>query len=221
MIKFSPSILACDYMNMGKDIDRMEQAGADWLHLDIMDGLFVPNISFGPAIVSAVDMQSNLPLDVHLMIVDPDRYIDAFAKAGADYLTVHAEAVKDLSQTLDRIHDAGMKAGVSLKPATDPAVLEGCLSKIDLVLVMTVEPGFGGQKLIPETLEKVKAVARMLRAAGSDALIEVDGGITMDNAMQAVQAGARVLVMGTALFNSASPGNIMSMLRAASEGAER
>ncbi len=221
MIKFSPSILACDYMNMGKDIDRMEQAGADWLHLDIMDGLFVPNISFGPAIVSAVDMQSNLPLDVHLMIVDPDRYIDAFAKAGADYLTIHAEAVKDLSQTLDRIHAAGMKAGVSLKPATDPAVLEGCLSKIDLVLVMTVEPGFGGQKLIPETLEKVKTVARMLNGVNGDALIEVDGGITMDNAMQAVQAGARVLVMGTALFNSANPGNIMSMLRAASEGAER
>ena len=188
MIKFSPSILACDYMNMGKDIDRMEQAGADWLHLDIMDGLFVPNISFGPAIVSAVDMQSNLPLDVHLMIVDPDRYIDAFAKAGADYLTVHAEAVQDLSQTLDRIHAAGMKAGVSLKPATDPAVLEGCLSKIDLVLVMTVEPGFGGQKLIPETLEKVKTVAQMLNGVNGDALIEVDGGITMDNAMQAVQA---------------------------------
>lgn len=221
MIKFSPSILACDYMHMGQDIDRIEQAGADLLHLDIMDGLFVPNLSFGPSLVSAVDAQCNLPLDVHLMIVEPQRYIGAFAKAGADLLTVHAEAVKDMPGALSAIHAAGMKAGVSLKPATDPAVLAPYLDQLDLVLVMTVEPGFGGQKLIPQTLDKVARVRHMLTGTHSGALIEVDGGITMDNAMQAVRAGAQVLVMGTALFHSANPANIMSMLRRADEEALR
>ena len=221
MIKFSPSILACDYMHMGRDIDRIEQAGADMLHLDIMDGLFVPNISFGPSLVSAVDAQCNLPLDVHLMIVEPERYVDAFAKAGADMLTVHAEAVTDMPKALAAIHAAGMKAGVSIKPATDPSVLAPYLDQIDLVLVMSVEPGFGGQKLIPQTLGKVTRVHEMLSAAHSSALIEVDGGITMDNAMQVVRAGAQVLVMGTALFHSANPGNIISMLKSADEEASR
>lgn len=202
MIQIAPSILSADFMRLGEEIHAAEEAGADLLHIDIMDGHFVPNITIGPAVVAAIRKITKLPLDVHLMIEDPDRYLPDFADAGADYLTVHAEASVHLHRTVQWIREKGIKAGVSINPATPVSQLESIIADIDLVLLMSVNPGFGGQKFIPATMEKIKKVKEMIRAAGSRAVIEVDGGVKPENAKVIADAGADILVMGSAFFES-------------------
>lgn len=202
MIQIAPSILSADFMRLGQEIHAAEEAGADLLHLDIMDGHFVPNITIGPAIVAAIRKITRLQLDVHLMIEDPDKYLPDFAKAGADYLTVHAEASVHLHRTVQWIREKGIKAGVSINPATPVSQLENIIAEIDLVLLMSVNPGFGGQKFIPATLKKIRKVKEMIRASGSNALIEIDGGVKQDNAKEIADSGADILVMGSAFFES-------------------
>lgn len=201
MIKVAPSLLAADFLNMGAEIHRMADAGVDYLHFDVMDGRFVPNISFGLPILKAAAKES-LPVDVHLMIVEPEKYIDEFAKAGAKIITVHAESTVHLHRALQQIRAAGCLAGVSLNPGTSPDCLRYVMGEFDLVLVMTVNPGFGGQKLIPACVDKVAEVRKMLDEAGCDAIIEADGGINEKNAPQLVKNGATMLVAGSALFNA-------------------
>jgi len=202
MIQIAPSILSADFMRLGEEIHAAEEAGADLLHIDIMDGHFVPNITIGPAIVAAIRKITKLPLDVHLMIEDPDKYLADFAAAGADYLTVHCEAAVHLHRSVQWIREKGIKAGVSINPATPVSQLESIITDIDLVLLMSVNPGFGGQKFIPSTMEKIKKAKEMIRAADSGALIEIDGGVKQDNAKEIADAGADILVMGSAFFES-------------------
>jgi len=201
MIKIAPSLLSADFLNMGADIERMAQAGADWLHFDVMDGLFVPNMSFAMPLLKAA-AKASLPVDAHLMIVDPEKYIDAFAESGAKIITVHAEATNHLHRALQQIRAAGCKAGVALHPATTPDCLRYVMGDFDLVLVMSVNPGFGGQKMIPACINKVADIRAMLDAAGSDAIIEVDGGINTKTAVPLMEAGADMLVAGSALFGA-------------------
>ena len=202
MTQIAPSILSADFMRLGEEIHAAEEAGADLLHIDIMDGHFVPNITIGPAIVAAIRKITKLPLDVHLMIEDPDKYLQDFADAGADYLTVHAEASVHLHRTVQWIREKGMKAGVSINPATPVSQLESIITDIDLVLLMSVNPGFGGQKFISATMEKIRKVREMIRVTGSRAVIEIDGGVKQDNAKEIADAGADMLVMGSAFFES-------------------
>jgi len=200
-VLIAPSILAADFARLGEQVREAEQAGADLLHIDVMDGRFVPNISIGPLVVEALRPVTSLPLHVHLMIVEPERYIDAFCEAGADLVTVHVETCPHLDGTLQQIRDAGARPAVTLNPATPVSRLEHALPLVDLVLIMTVNPGFGGQQLLPYTLEKVSAVRDMLAGCGNPGcLIEVDGGISQETAPLAVRAGANVLVMGSAIF---------------------
>ena len=216
MIRVAPSLLAADYLNLGADIRRMAEAGADWLHYDVMDGSFVPNISFGQGVAQRA-AECGLPVDAHLMIVNPEKYIDEFAHAGCKCITVHAEATHHLHRALQQIRAAGCLAGVALNPATSPECLRYVLGDFDLALVMTVNPGFGGQKLIPACVDKVAAIRRMLDEAGMDAIIEVDGGVNTQTAPMLVKAGATMLVAGSALYGAEDAQAFIEALKGAEE----
>jgi ribulose-phosphate 3-epimerase len=201
----STSLLAADFGNLERDIHMINQSEADWFHLDIMDGVFVPNISFGFPVMKYIKKHAQKPLDVHLMISDPDRYIDNFKEAGAKILTVHLETCTHLHRTVQKIKSLGMKAGVSLNPHTPVYLLKDIIADIDVVLLMSVNPGFGGQKFIPNTLEKVKELKQLIKEKKSDALIEVDGGVDHTNAKSLIDAGCDVLVAGSYIFKSKNP----------------
>jgi ribulose-phosphate 3-epimerase len=210
----SPSLLSADFLNLGAEIDMINRSEADWLHLDVMDGVFVPNISFGFPVLQAVNKVCKKPLDVHLMIVHPEHYISQTAAAGAMMMCVHYEACTHLHRTLQEIHQAGMKAGVALNPATPVSVLEDIVQDADMVLLMSVNPGFGGQCFIENTIAKVKRLRRMLDEQGSGALIEVDGGVQAETAPRLVEAGADVLVSGSYVFRAADPVATIASLKA-------
>ena len=202
MVKVAPSILAADFTKLGEEIQAVEKAGADWIHIDVMDGHFVPNITVGPFIVEAVNRVTDLPLDVHLMIENPDRYIPEFVEAGADVLTVHIENCPHLHRTIQHIKSFGIKAGVVVNPATSLSLLEEILGDIDLVLLMSVNPGFGGQKFIPAVIDKIEYLREILEKSGSDVEVQVDGGIKVDNAAEIVSAGTDILVVGSGIFST-------------------
>ena len=201
----SPSVLSADFANLERDVKMINQSNAEWLHIDIMDGVFVPNISFGLPVTQAISKHCTKVMDVHLMIVNPDQYIAAFKEAGAHVLTVHYEACTHLHRTIQNIKSHGMKAGVAINPHTPVSVLEDVLQDLDLVLVMSVNPGFGGQSFIPRTLDKVKALKRMIVERGCSTLIEIDGGVNADNAVDLKKAGADVVVAGNFVFKHNNP----------------
>jgi len=202
MVLIAPSILSADFGRLKEEIEAAAEAGADWIHIDVMDGLFVPNITIGQEVVKSIRKYSSLPFDVHLMIERPERYIEEFARAGADIITVHYEASVHLHRTIQSIRELGKKVGVSINPATPISVLENVLSEIDLVLVMSVNPGFGGQKFIPFSLEKIRTLKKLIQQKSLNCLVEVDGGIKLENAREIVSAGADVLVMGSGFFSA-------------------
>ncbi len=213
-VRIAPSILAADFAALGDAVRAAEQGGADYVHVDVMDGHFVPNITIGPPVVRAVRQVTSVPLDVHLMIADPDRYIGAFAEAGAAILTVHVEARSHLHRTIQHIRSLGLGAGVALNPATPVNTIEEIAADVDLVLVMTVNPGFGGQTFIERSIPKIRAVRTLLDRTGSPAAIEVDGGIDRATAPRVVAAGAEILVAGSAIFRTADPAAAVRELRA-------
>jgi ribulose-phosphate 3-epimerase len=209
----SPSLLACDFANIQRDVELLNNSAADWLHIDIMDGVFVPNISFGFPVMEAMHKHAKKPLDVHLMIVNPDQYVETFKKAGAEILTVHYEACPHLHRTIQHIKSHGMKAGVALNPHTPVAVLEDIIGDLDLVLIMSVNPGFGGQKFIPHAIKKVADTKELIVRKNSTALIEVDGGVNSENAPLLVKAGADALVAGSFVFNAKDPIETIAQLQ--------
>lgn len=210
----APSILSCDFGNLERDFQLVNRSQADWFHVDVMDGVFVPNISFGFPVIEALSKVAQKPLDVHVMIVNPDQYIEQFAKAGAAILTVHYEACTHLHRTISAIKEAGMKAGVALNPHTPVSVLENVIADLDLVLIMSVNPGFGGQKFIRQAIEKVRQTKALIQASGSAALIEVDGGVNTTTGAELVAAGADALVAGSFVFNNADPEAVITSLKA-------
>ena len=201
----SPSLLAADFLNLQREVEMINNSEADWLHLDIMDGVFVPNISFGFSVLEAICKQCKKPMDVHFMTVNPEQFIERTAKLGAMMMNVHYEACTHLHRTIQEIHQAGMKAGVTLNPSTPVCMLEDILSDVDMVLLMSVNPGFGGQKFIEGTIEKVQRLRQMIDSKGYHTLIEVDGGVQEETAPRLVKAGADVLVSGSYIFKSANP----------------
>ncbi|MDR1897201.1 MAG: ribulose-phosphate 3-epimerase [Prevotellaceae bacterium] len=209
----SPSILSADLCNLQKDIEMLNLSDADWIHLDVMDGVFVPNISFGMPVVRAISKLTAKPLDVHLMIVNPDKYIEAFCSAGANILTVHLEACVHLHRTVQYIKSLGMKAGVSLNPHTPVSLLEHIITDIDLLLIMSVNPGFSGQRFIIGSLNKIRQAKELITKTGSNTLIEVDGGISLENAAEIYSAGADVLVASNAIFSSDNPTEYMKRMK--------
>ena len=208
----SPSILSADFAHLAKDVEMLNRSEADWVHIDIMDGVFVPNISFGFPVLKYVAKLSEKPLDVHLMIEEPGRYIDDLAEVGADLITVHAEACKHLDRTIEAIKEKGLLAGVALNPATPLSAIEWILPKVDMVLIMSVNPGFGGQKLIPYTVEKVRALKKMIDEKGLKIDIEVDGGVNLENVTEVMDAGANIIVAGSAVFKGDISENVERFL---------
>jgi ribulose-phosphate 3-epimerase len=213
MIKIAPSILSADFSRLGEEIKDVERGGADYIHIDVMDGHFVPNITIGPLIVDAIRPMTELPLDVHLMIENPDLYIPQFAKAGADIITVHVEACRHLHRTVQLIKEHGVKAGVVLNPATPVATIQHVIDDVDMVVLMTVNPGFGGQKFIKQVLSKIYAVSEMAKSKGLSIDIEVDGGVNRETAKLCIEAGANVLVAGSAVYNEKDREQAIKALR--------
>jgi len=217
----APSILSADFSRLGEEIAAIEKGGADWVHVDVMDGHFVPNITIGPPVVASLRKITKLPLDVHLMIQDPDKYIEKFAKAGADIITIHVETSPHLHRSVQFIKDQGCKAGVSLNPATSLATLDHILSEVDMVLIMTVNPGFGGQEFIPSVLPKIKRLREKISEKGIGVDIEVDGGVNINTISKVAQAGGNVFVAGNAVFTTPDYGKTISELRRLAQGAEK
>lgn len=214
MVKIAPSILSADFSKLGEEIKDVEKAGADLIHVDVMDGHFVPNITIGPLVVDSIRPITKLPLDCHLMIENPDQYIEAFAKAGSDYITVHVEACRHLHRTVHLIKSFGVKAGIVLNPATPIEWIEPILSDVDMVLLMTVNPGFGGQKFISSVLPKIKRVREMADEKGLELEIEIDGGVNEETAPLCIEAGATILVAGSAVFNQSDRVQAIAKLKA-------
>ena len=215
MVRIAPSILSADFSKLGEEVAAIEAAGADWVHIDVMDGHFVPNLTFGAPVVSCLRKVTKMPFDVHLMVEAPQNYIADFAKAGADILTVHLETTPHLHRVIQAIKEAGLKAAVSLNPSTPLCLLEEILPELDMVLLMSVNPGFGGQAFIPSSLEKVRKLRQMLNERGLQTDIQVDGGVTPDNAAQLIAAGATVLVAGSAVYKAPDMANAIHSLRGA------
>lgn len=209
----SPSVLSCDFANIQRDVEMINNSSADWFHVDVMDGVFVPNISFGFPVIAAIKKHATKPLDVHLMIEDADKYIEEFKNAGADILTVHFEACRHLHRTIQAIKAAGMKAGVALNPHTPVDLLSDVIEELDLVLIMSVNPGFGGQKFIQNAVLKVEQTKNLIHRRGSRALVEVDGGVNLETGLELVKAGADVLVAGSFVFNSKDPAATIEALK--------
>ncbi|MGE7667233.1 ribulose-phosphate 3-epimerase [Ureibacillus composti] len=219
MIKIAPSILSANFAKLGEEVKEVEAAGAELIHIDVMDGHFVPNITMGPIVVEALRPITNLPLDVHLMIENPDAYIEQFAKAGADYITVHVEACRHLHRTIQLIRSFGVKPGVVLNPHTPIESIQHILEDVDLVLFMTVNPGFGGQKFISSVVPKVEALSNIIKERGLNIDIEIDGGINEETIVQCAKAGATIFVAGSAIYNQADRASALQRIKAAGEAA--